>query len=165
MRKKILNFLFLFCLIGNQTEVLAKEGFKVMVYCNDDPLMAKRLENSGADAIMPLAAPIGSGLGIQNKINVQIIRKQTKLPLIIDAGLGQASDATIAMELGCDGVLMNTAIACAKNPILMASAMKNAIEETERRRNIQDCYNKKNNIIPKPAGKKASNSILSFLFF
>ena len=98
------------------TEVLAKEGFKVMVYCTDDPLMAKRLENSGADAIMPLAAPIGSGLGIQNKVNIQIIREQTKLPLIIDAGLGQASDATIAMELGCDGVLVNTAIAKAKKP-------------------------------------------------
>ncbi len=109
------------------TEVLAKEGFKVMVYCNDDPLMAKRLENSGADAIMPLAAPIGSGLGIQNKINIQIIRKQTKLPLIIDAGLGQASDAAIAMELGCDGVLVNTAIAKAKNPIMMASSMKDAV--------------------------------------
>jgi thiazole synthase len=88
-----------------------------MVYCNDDPLMAKRLENSGADAIMPLAAPIGSGLGILNKINIQIIRKQTKLPVIIDAGLGQASDATIAMELGCDGVLVNTAIAKAKKTI------------------------------------------------
>ena len=98
-----------------------------MVYCNDDPLMAKRLENSGADAIMPLAAPIGSGLGIQNKINIQIIRKQTKLPLIIDAGLGQASDATIAMELGCDGVLINTAIAKAKNPLQMAEAMKFAV--------------------------------------
>ena len=109
------------------TEVLAKEGFKVMVYCNDDPLMAKRLENSGADAIMPLAAPIGSGLGIQNKVNIQIIRKQTKLPLIIDAGLGQASDATIAMELGCDGVLVNTAIAKAKKPFDMALAFKNAV--------------------------------------
>ncbi|MDA9682043.1 thiazole synthase [Candidatus Pelagibacter sp.] len=109
------------------TEVLAKEGFKVMVYCNDDPLMAKRLEDSGADAIMPLAAPIGSGLGIQNKINIQIIRKQTKLPLIIDAGLGQASDATIAMELGCDGVLVNTAIAKAKKPFDMALAFKNAV--------------------------------------
>ena len=98
------------------TEVLSKEGFKVMVYCNDDPLMAKSLENAGASAIMPLAAPIGSGLGILNKINIQIIRKQTKLPLIIDAGLGQASDATIAMELGCDGVLINTAIAKAKKP-------------------------------------------------
>src|SRR5210317_1357841 len=109
------------------TEVLAKEGFKVMVYCNDDPLMAKRLENSGADAIMPLAAPIGSGLGIQNKTNIQIIRNQTKLPLIIDAGLGQASDATIAMELGCDGVLVNTAIARAKKPFDMAQAFKNAV--------------------------------------
>ena len=109
------------------TEVLAKEGFKVMVYCNDDPLMAKRLENVGADAIMPLAAPIGSGLGIQNETNIKIIRKQTKLPLIIDAGLGQASDATIAMELGCDGVLVNTAIAKAKKPFSMASAFKNAV--------------------------------------
>ena len=109
------------------TEVLAKEGFKVMVYCNDDPLMAKRLENSGADAIMPLAAPIGSGLGIQNKTNIQIIRMQTKLPLIIDAGLGQASDATIAMELGCDGILVNTAIAKAKKPLDMALAFKNAV--------------------------------------
>ena len=109
------------------TEVLAKEGFKVMVYCNDDPLMAKRLEDSGADAIMPLAAPIGSGLGIQNKVNIQIIRNQTKLPLIIDAGLGQASDATIAMELGCDGVLVNTAIAKAKKPFDMALAFKNAV--------------------------------------
>ena len=109
------------------TEVLAKEGFKVMVYCNDDPLMAKRLENAGACAIMPLAAPIGSGLGIQNKLNIRIIRNQTKLPLIIDAGLGQASDATIAMELGCDGVLVNTAIAKAKNPFQMATAFKNAV--------------------------------------
>ena len=109
------------------TEVLSKEGFKVMVYCNDDPLMAKRLENSGADAIMPLAAPIGSGLGIQNKTNIRIIRKQTKLPLIIDAGLGQASDAVIAMELGCDGVLVNTAIAKAKKPFDMALAFKNAV--------------------------------------
>ena len=109
------------------TEVLTKEGFKVMVYCNDDPLMAKRLESAGAEAIMPLAAPIGSGLGIQNKVNIQIIRKQTKLPLIIDAGLGQASDATIAMELGCDGVLVNTAIAKAKKPFNMALAFKNAV--------------------------------------
>ena len=109
------------------TEVLSKEGFKVMVYCNDDPLMAKRLENAGAAAIMPLAAPIGSGLGILNKVNIQIIRYQTKLPLIIDAGLGQASDATIAMELGCDGVLVNTAIAKAKKPFEMAKAFKNAV--------------------------------------
>ena len=109
------------------TEVLTKEGFNVMVYCNDDPLMAKRLENSGAAAIMPLASPIGSGLGILNKVNVKIIRSQTKLPLIIDAGLGQASDATIAMELGCSGVLVNTASAKAKNPIMMASSMKDAV--------------------------------------
>tara|TARA_B100000073_G_scaffold324191_1_gene306878 strand:+ start:594 stop:1364 length:771 start_codon:yes stop_codon:yes gene_type:complete len=109
------------------TEVLSKEDFKVMVYCNDDPLMAKRLENVGASAIMPLAAPIGSGLGILNKTNIKIIRHQTKLPLIIDAGLGQASDATIAMELGCDGVLVNTAIAQAKKPFEMAVAFKNAV--------------------------------------
>ena len=109
------------------TEILAKEGFQVMVYCNDDPLMAKRLENSGASAIMPLAAPIGSGLGILNQINIKIIRAQTKLPLIIDAGLGQASDAAIAMELGCDGVLVNTAIAKAKKPLNMALAFKNAV--------------------------------------
>ncbi len=109
------------------TEILTKEGFKVMVYCNDDPLMAKRLENVGACAIMPLAAPIGSGLGIQNKVNIKIIRSQTKLPVIIDAGLGQASDATIAMELGCDGVLVNTAIAKAKKPFEMAKAFKNAV--------------------------------------
>ena len=109
------------------TEILSKEGFKVMVYCNDDPLMAQRLENVGASAIMPLASPIGSGLGILNHINIKIIRKQTKLPLIIDAGLGQASDATIAMELGCDGVLVNTAIAKAKKPFNMALAFKNAV--------------------------------------
>ena len=109
------------------TEVLTKEGFKVMVYCTDDPHMAKRLENVGACAIMPLAAPIGSGLGIQNKVNIKLIRNQTKLPLIIDAGLGQASDATISMELGCDGVLVNTAIAKAKNPFDMALAFKNGV--------------------------------------
>ena len=109
------------------TEVLSKEGFKVMVYCTDDPLMAKRLEDVGACAIMPLAAPIGSGLGIQNQTNIKIIRNQTKLPLIIDAGLGQASDAVIAMELGCDGVLVNTAIAKAKKPLEMARAMKDAV--------------------------------------
>jgi len=109
------------------TEILTKEGFKVMVYCNDDPLMAKRLENVGAVSIMPLAAPIGSGLGIQNYTNIKIIRKQTKLPLIIDAGIGQASDASIAMELGCDGVLINTAIAKAKKPLEMAKAMKYAV--------------------------------------
>ena len=109
------------------TEILAKEGFKVMVYCTDDPLMTKRLENCGASAIMPLAAPIGSGLGIQNETNIKIIRQKTNLPLIIDAGLGQASDATVAMELGCDGVLVNTAIARAKNPFKMAIAMKHAV--------------------------------------
>ena len=109
------------------TETLSKEGFKVMVYCSDDPLMAKRLEDSGAVAIMPLAAPIGSGLGIQNYTNIKIIRNQTKLPVIIDAGIGEASDATIAMELGCDGVLINTAIAKAKKPFEMAEAMKFAV--------------------------------------
>jgi thiazole synthase len=109
------------------TEILTKEGFKVMVYCSDDPLMAKRLENVGACAIMPLAAPIGSGLGIQNTTNIKIIRSQTKLPVIIDAGLGQASDASMAMELGCDGVLANTAIAKAKKPFQMALAFKNAV--------------------------------------
>jgi len=109
------------------TEVLSKEGFKVMVYCNDDPLMAKRLENVGACAIMPLAAPIGSGLGIQNTTNIKIIKNNAKVPVIIDAGLGQASDATIAMELGCDAVLINTAIAQAKNPFQMAIAMKHAV--------------------------------------
>ena len=98
-----------------------------MVYCNDDPLMAKRLENAGASAIMPLAAPIGSGLGILNKVNIKIIRAQTKLPLIIDAGLGQASDAAVAMELGCDGVLVNTAIAKAEKPFDMALAFKSAV--------------------------------------
>ena len=109
------------------TEVLTKEGFRVMVYCNDDPLMAKRLEDAGAVAIMPLAAPIGSGLGILNKTNISIIRKQTKLPVIIDAGLGQASDAVVAMELGCDGVLVNMAIAKAKKPFSMALAFKHAV--------------------------------------
>ena len=109
------------------TEILTKEGFRVMVYCNDDPLMSKRLENLGACAIMPLAAPIGSGLGIQNKLNIKIIRQQTKLPVIIDAGLGEASDASMAMEMGCDGVLINTAIAKAKNPFQMAEAMKYAV--------------------------------------
>ena len=109
------------------TEVLSKEGFKVMVYCTDDPLMAKRLENVGAVSIMPLAAPIGSGLGIQNKVNIKLIKQKIKIPLLVDAGIGQASDATIAMELGCDGVLINTAIAKAKNPIEMAKAMKLAV--------------------------------------
>ena len=109
------------------TEVLVKEGFKVMVYCSDDPIIAKKLEDLGASAIMPLASPIGSGLGIQNKINIKIIKNQCKVPVIVDAGVGEASDATIAMQLGCDGVLINTAIAEAKNPILMAEAMKFAV--------------------------------------
>jgi|TARA_B100001057_G_scaffold272291_1_gene272554 thiazole synthase len=109
------------------TKILVKEGFKVLVYCTDDPLFAKKLEDSGAAAIMPLASPIGSGLGIQNKINISIIIKQTKVPVIIDAGIGTASDATIAMELGCDGVLINSAIANAKKPILMAKSFKNAV--------------------------------------
>ncbi len=109
------------------TEILAKEGFKVMVYCSDDPLMAKRLENIGAAAIMPLASPIGSGLGILNKINIKILRQQTKVPLIIDAGIGDAVDAAEAMQLGCDGVLVNTAIAKAKKPLMMADAIKLAV--------------------------------------
>ena len=109
------------------TEVLVKEGFKVMVYCTDDPLNAKKLEDYGASAIMPLASPIGSGLGFQNKTNISIIIKQSKVPVIVDAGIGTASDATIAMELGCDGVLINSAIAKAKNPIKMAKAFKNAV--------------------------------------
>ncbi len=109
------------------TKVLVKEGFKVLVYCTDDPIQAKKLEDEGASAIMPLASPIGSGLGIQNKINISIIIKQSKVPVIIDAGIGTASDATIAMEMGCDGVLINSAIAQAKFPILMAQAFKNAV--------------------------------------
>lgn len=112
----------------HSTKVLVKEGFKVMVYCTDDPLLAKKLEDCGASAIMPLASPIGSGLGIQNKINISLIIKQSKIPVIIDAGIGTASDATIAMELGCDGVLINSAIAKAKKPILMAKAFKQAVE-------------------------------------
>ena len=109
------------------TKVLVKEGFKVMVYCSDDPLMAKQLEDLGASAIMPLASPIGSGRGIKNKLNLSIIINNVKVPVIVDAGLGTASDAAIAMELGCDGVLINTAIAKAKNPILMAKSMKHAV--------------------------------------
>ncbi len=109
-------------------EVLLKEGFDVMVYCSDDPIMAKRLEDMGCCAIMPLAAPIGSGLGIQNPINIRLIIEQSKVPVLVDAGVGTASDAAIAMELGCDGVLMNTAIAEAKHPLVMARAMKLAVE-------------------------------------
>jgi thiazole synthase len=110
------------------TELLIKEGFQVMVYSSDDPLMAKRLEDLGAAAIMPLAAPIGSGLGVQNPVNIRMIIEEAKVPVIVDAGVGTASDAAVAMELGCDGVLMNTAIAEAKDPVLMARAMKHAVE-------------------------------------
>ena len=109
------------------TDVLVKEGFEVMVYCSDDPIMAKKLEDVGATAIMPLASPIGSGRGIRNKLNISIIKNNSKVPVIVDAGIGIASDASIAMELGCDGVLINTAIAKAKNPILMAKSMKHAV--------------------------------------
>ncbi len=109
------------------TKILVKEGFKVMVYCSDDPIQAKKLEDVGASAVMPLASPIGSGLGIQNKINISLILKQSKVPVIIDAGIGTASDASIAMEMGCDGVLINSAIALAKNPVLMARSFKNAV--------------------------------------
>jgi thiazole synthase len=110
------------------TDVLIKDGFDVMVYCSDDPLMCKRLEEAGAAAIMPLAAPIGSGLGVQNPVNIRLIIEAAKVPVLVDAGVGTASDAAIAMELGCDGVLMNTAIAEAREPILMAQAMKAAVE-------------------------------------
>jgi thiazole synthase len=109
-------------------ETLVKEGFKVMVYCADDPIQAKRLEDLGCVAIMPLAAPIGSGLGIQNPVTIRIIKENATVPVLVDAGVGTASDAAIAMELGCDGVLMNTAIAEAHDPIAMAQAMKLAIE-------------------------------------
>jgi thiazole synthase len=108
-------------------ETLVKDGFEVMVYCTDDPLAARRLEEIGCVAVMPLAAPIGSGLGIQNRYNILAIVENAKVPILVDAGVGTASDAAIAMELGCDGVLMNTAIAEAKDPVLMASAMKHAI--------------------------------------
>ncbi len=109
-------------------EILIKDGFDVMVYTSDDPIVAKELEDIGCCAIMPLAAPIGSGLGIQNPLNIEFIIEQAKVPVIVDAGVGTASDAAIAMEMGCDGVLMNTAIATAKNPILMAKSMKLAIQ-------------------------------------
>ena len=109
-------------------EVLIKDGFKVMVYTNDDPIMARRFEELGCVAVMPLAAPIGSGLGIRNPYNIRFIVEAAKVPVLVDAGVGTASDAALAMELGCDGVLMNTAIALAENPVLMASAMKKAVE-------------------------------------
>ena len=107
---------------------LVKEGFKVMVYTSDDPILAKRLEEIGCVAVMPLASLIGSGMGILNPWNLQIILSNAKVPVLVDAGVGTASDAAIAMELGCDGVLMNTAIAAARDPVLMASAMKKAVE-------------------------------------
>ena len=110
------------------TELLAKEGFEVMVYCTDDPIMARRCEAAGAVAVMPLGAPIGSGLGVQNPVTIRLIVEGAGVPVLVDAGVGTASDAAYAMELGCDGVLMNTAIAEAKNPILMARAMKAAVE-------------------------------------
>jgi thiazole synthase len=109
-------------------EILVKDGFKVMVYTSDDPIIAKRLEEIGCVAVMPLAAPIGSGLGVQNKYNILTIVENANVPIIVDAGVGTASDAAIAMELGCDGVLMNTAIAEARDPVMMAGAMKRAIE-------------------------------------
>jgi thiazole synthase len=109
-------------------EILVREGFEVMVYTSDDPIIAKRLEDMGCVAVMPLAAPIGSGLGIRNPYNIRLILENAGVPILVDAGVGTASDAAIAMELGCDGVLMNTAIAAAGNPVLMASAMRKAIE-------------------------------------
>lgn len=109
-------------------EVLVKDGFDVMVYCTDDPIMAKRLEEIGCAAIMPLAAPIGSGLGIQNPLNISMIVQNAKVPVLVDAGVGTASDAAIAMELGCAGVLMNAAISDAQNPVQMARAMKLAVQ-------------------------------------
>ncbi|MBF0470686.1 MAG: thiazole synthase [Gammaproteobacteria bacterium] len=109
-------------------EILIAEDFKVMVYTSDDPILALRLQEMGCVAVMPLAAPIGSGLGIRNPYNIRLILENATVPILVDAGVGTASDAAIAMELGCDGVLMNTAIAAAKNPVLMASAMRKAIE-------------------------------------
>lgn len=109
-------------------QLLIKDGFEVMVYTSDDPIIAKELEDIGCCAIMPLAAPIGSGLGIQNRLNIEFIVEQSKVPVLVDAGVGTASDAAMAMEIGCAGVLMNTAIAKAQNPVLMAQAMKLAIE-------------------------------------
>ncbi len=110
------------------TKILVKEGFIVMPYTNDDPIMAKKLEEAGATCVMPLAAPIGSGMGILNQLNIRLILETVKVPVIVDAGVGTASDAAIAMELGCDGVLMNTAIAGAKDPVGMARAMRLAVE-------------------------------------
>jgi thiazole synthase len=115
------------CGLLKATEILAKEGFIVLPYSNDDPVMCQRLADAGAAAVMPLAAPIGSGLGIRNPYNIKIILEQAKVPVIVDAGVGTASDAAIAMELGCDAVLLNTAIAGAKDPVAMAEAMKHAV--------------------------------------
>jgi len=112
----------------NAAETLVRDGFDVMVYTNDDPIAAKRFEEMGCVAVMPLAAPIGSGLGIRNPYNIRIILENARVPILVDAGVGTASDAAIAMELGCDGVLMNTAIAAARDPVLMASAMRKAVE-------------------------------------
>ncbi len=109
-------------------ETLVKDGFTVLPYCNDDPITCKKLEDIGCAAVMPLGAPIGSGMGIRNPYNIQIIRDLVRVPLIVDAGVGTASDAAIAMELGCDGVLLNTAVAKAHRPVLMAEAMKKAVE-------------------------------------
>ncbi|MCF7976431.1 MAG: thiazole synthase [Chromatiaceae bacterium] len=109
-------------------KILVADGFDVMVYTNDDPIVAKQLEEIGCVAVMPLAAPIGSGLGIRNRLNILTIVENAKVPILVDAGVGTASDAAVAMELGCDGVLMNTAIAAAKDPVLMASAMRKGIE-------------------------------------
>ena len=109
-------------------EILIKDGFKVMVYSSDDLIIAKRFEDMGCVAVMPLAAPIGSGLGIRNPYNIRFIVEELKVPVLVDAGVGCASDAAVAMELGCDGVLMNTAIAAAQDPVLMASAMRKAVE-------------------------------------
>jgi thiazole synthase len=110
------------------TRVLVKEGFVVLPYCMDDPILCRKLEEAGCAAVMPLAAPIGSGIGIRNPYNLRIIIEQARVPVIVDAGVGTASDAAIALELGCDGVLMNTAIAEAKEPLLMATAMRHAVE-------------------------------------
>ena len=137
------------------TEVLVKEGFDVMVYCTDDPILCKKLEDVGACAIMPLGAPIGSGLGLQNKINIKLIKNQSSVPVLVDAGVGTASDATIAMELGCDGVLINTAIAEAKKPTLMGESMKFAvisgrkafIAERMKKRNYGSASSPENNLI------------------
>ncbi len=110
------------------TEMLTRDGFQVMVYCSDDPIMARRLEDMGAVAIMPLASPIGSGMGIQSTVNIRMIIEDAKVPVIVDAGIGTASDAAVAMELGCDAVISNTGIAHAREPVLMAAAMKHAVE-------------------------------------